>query len=148
MTSRKRSGSGSKRQFKEKVVQIYETILKGEDIGPSSLSWEEFFLLKPKLTNLETEILKLSVEQLQTTKPNLNELFTQCIEILADNTSIRAAYGLQTLCGFLHAVFKKLGESQAENNIQAIEFLSSFDNYVNNIQKLLDFCQMFLEGKI
>jgi hypothetical protein len=28
MTSRKRSGSGSKRQLKEKVVQIYESFFK------------------------------------------------------------------------------------------------------------------------
>ncbi|CAG9769602.1 unnamed protein product [Ceutorhynchus assimilis] len=147
MTSRKRSGSGSKRQFKEKVVQIYETILKGEEIRSNNpLPWEEFFLLKPKLTTFETEILKLSTEQLQAAKPNLNELFSQCIEILADNTSIRAAYGLQTLCGFLHSIFRKFGDGQTESNIQAIEFLSGFDNYVSYLQKLLDFCQVFLEG--
>lgn len=146
MTSRKRSGSGSKRLFKEKVVQIYETILKGEEIGPNNpLSWEEFFLLKPKVTTLESEIQKLSVEQLQAIKPNLNELFTHCIEILVQRTSIRAAYGLQTLAAFLHAIFKKLSENQADN-VQAIEFLSGFENYVKNVQKMLDFCQDFLEG--
>ncbi|ERL86513.1 armadillo-like helical domain-containing protein 3 [Dendroctonus ponderosae] len=148
MASRRRSGSGSKRQFKEKVVQIYETILKGEEIGPNNpLFWEEFFLLKPKLAVLEAEILKLSPEQLQLAKPNLNDLFAQCIAILADNASIRAAYGLQTLCGFLHTIFKKLGETQADNNVQAIEFLAGFDSYVANIQKLLDFCHLFLEGE-
>ncbi|XP_066255047.1 armadillo-like helical domain-containing protein 3 [Euwallacea similis] len=146
MTSRKRSGSGSKRQFKEKVVQIYETILKGEEIGGGNPQfWEDFFLLKPKLTILETEILKFTPEQLQSAKSNLSELFTQCVKILADNTSIRAAYGLQTLCGFLHGVFKRLGDQ--ESSLQAIEFLSSFDNYAVNIQKLLDYCQCFLEGE-
>ncbi|KAL1491560.1 hypothetical protein ABEB36_012138 [Hypothenemus hampei] len=144
MSSRKRSGSGSKRQFKEKVVQIYETILKGEELD--NLSWEEFFLLKPKLSNLECELLKITAEQLQVAKPNLNELFSQCIEILANNTSVRAAYGLQTLCGFLYAIFKKLADAQGTNHIQAIEFLSGFDNYAGNVQKLLDYCQLFLEG--
>ncbi|XP_050295406.1 armadillo-like helical domain-containing protein 3 isoform X2 [Anthonomus grandis grandis] len=151
MAARKRSGSGSKRQFKEKVVQIYETILKGEELGPNnSFSWDEFFLLKPKLTTLESEIMKLSLEQLQAAKPNIMEVFTQCIHVLANNTGIRAAYGMQTLCGVLHAIFKKLGESQGQgekdNIILAIDFLSGSENYVHNIQKLLDFCQLFLEG--
>ncbi|KAF7270657.1 hypothetical protein GWI33_016378 [Rhynchophorus ferrugineus] len=145
--SRKRSGSGSKRQLKEKVVQIYETILKGEDIGSNTnFSWDEFFLLKPKVTSLENEIQKLSFEQLLAPKSNLNELFTHCIEVLSQTNSVRAPYALQTLCAFLHAVFKKYGENQATNNVQAIEFLSGFDNYAKNIQKLLDYCQIFLEG--
>lgn len=149
MTSRKRSGSGSKRQFKEKVVQIYETILKGEELGANNpLFWEEFFLLKPKLTVLEAEILKLSLDQIQAAKPNLNQLFYQCITILGDDTSIRAAYGLQTLCGLLYAIFKRLSDNQSDTSLQAIEFLSSFDNYVSHIQKLLDYCQVFLEGQL
>ncbi|KAH1022381.1 hypothetical protein HUJ04_011794 [Dendroctonus ponderosae] len=121
MASRRRSGSGSKRQFKEKVVQIYETILKGEEIGPNNpLFWEEFFLLKPKLAVLEAEILKLSPEQLQLAKPNLNDLFA---------------------CRLF------AGQTQVDNNVQAIEFLSGFDSYVANIQKLLDFCHLFLQGR-
>ncbi|XP_030765514.1 armadillo-like helical domain-containing protein 3 [Sitophilus oryzae] len=145
--SRKRSGSGSKRQFKEKVVQIYETILKGEDLASNNpLSWDEFFLLKPKVTNLENEIHKITFEQLQAAKLNLNELFTNCIEVLSQGNTIRAPYGLQTLCALLHGIFKKFSENQPASNVHAIEFLSGFDNYAENIQKLLEFCQTFLIG--
>ncbi|XP_057664352.1 armadillo-like helical domain-containing protein 3 [Diorhabda carinulata] len=143
MSARKRSGSGSKRQFKEKVVQIYECLLKGDDVSQqNTLFWEEFFLLKPKVATIENEIQKLSVEQLQIAKNNINLLFNQCIEIL-DQQNIRAAYGLLTLCALLHSIFKKGLDSQ----IDAIEFLMGFENVALKTQKLLKICQSFLEGE-
>ncbi|CAG9858277.1 unnamed protein product [Phyllotreta striolata] len=142
MSTRKRSGSGSKRQFKEKVVQIYECLLKGEDVSHhNALFWEEFFLLKPKVATIENEIQKLSLEQLQAAKQNINILFSQCIEIL-DQQNIRVAFGLLTLSAVLHAIFKKGLDGQ----IDAVEFLMGFENLVPKLQKLLKMCQSFLEG--
>lgn len=147
MTTRKRSGSGSKRQFKEKVVQIYECLLKGEDVSNQNiLFWEEFFLLKPNITTLENEILKISTEQLQTAKQNINILLNQCIVILDQRDqqhSIRVAYGFLTLCVVLHSLFRKSMESQ----LDAMELLSGCDNFAVKIQKLLNVCQNYLEGK-
>ncbi|KAG5894079.1 hypothetical protein JTB14_003936 [Gonioctena quinquepunctata] len=143
MTTRKRSGSGSKRQFKEKVVQIYECLLKGEDVSHQNvLFWDEFFLLKPKVVTIENEIQKLSLEQLQAAKQNINLLFSQCIEILDQQHSIRVAYGMLTLCALLNAIFKKSLDTQ----IDVIEFFTGFDNLANKIQKLLSICQSYLEG--
>ncbi|XP_018578571.1 UPF0668 protein C10orf76 homolog [Anoplophora glabripennis] len=143
MGTRKRSGSGSKRQFKEKVVQIYECLLKGEDVSQNELFWDEFFLLKPKVTNIENEIQKMSVEQLQTAKQNINLLYSHCIEVLDQQHNIRVAYGLLTLCALLHAIFKKALDTQ----IDVIEFLTGFDNLETNTQKLLNICQTYLEGE-
>ncbi|XP_023022641.2 armadillo-like helical domain-containing protein 3 isoform X1 [Leptinotarsa decemlineata] len=144
MTTRKRSGSGSKRQFKEKVVQIYECLLKGEDVSHQNvLFWDEFFLLKPKVITIENEIQKLSTEQLQLAKQNINLLFNQCIEILDQQHSIRFAYGMLTLCALLYAIFKKSSDTQMD----AIEFLTGFDNIMVKIQKLLSICQTQLEGE-
>lgn len=82
MTSRKRSGSGSKRP-KEKVVYIYELLFRGEDPIKNNIEfWNEFFLLQPNIDCLESEIMKLTTEQLATVKYNINLLFTQCIEML------------------------------------------------------------------
>ncbi|XP_060523936.1 armadillo-like helical domain-containing protein 3 [Cylas formicarius] len=145
MSGRKRSGSGSstKRQFKEKVVQIYETILRGEDIDQSNiLFWDEFFLLKPKVVNIDNEIQKMNLEQLQIARKNLNDLFSHCIDILQQQ-NIRAAYGLITLSALLHAIFKKAAEFQFDPT----EFLScSFDDFIKKIQALLRFCLECLEG--
>ncbi|KAJ8952699.1 hypothetical protein NQ318_021015 [Aromia moschata] len=143
MTTRKRSGSGSKRQFKEKVVQIYECLFKGEDVSHhNALFWDEFFLLKPKVANIENEVQKMTVDQLQNAKQNINLLFSHCVEILDQQNNIRVAYGMLTLCSLLHAIFKKA----LDNQIDAIEFLSGFDNLVIKIQKLLIICQSYLEG--
>lgn len=144
MTTRKRSGSGSKRQFKEKVVQIYECLLKGEDISNHNVQfWKEFFLLKPKVATIENEIQKMSVEQLQVAKQNINLLFNQCIETLDQQQGIRVAYGLLTLCALVHAIFKKSLDTQ----LDAIEMLTGFDNMIVKIQNLLNICQTYLEGK-
>ncbi|KAJ8921661.1 hypothetical protein NQ315_010570 [Exocentrus adspersus] len=144
MTTRKRSGSVSKRQFKEKVVQIYECLLKGDDVSHhNELFWDEFFLLKPKVVTIESEIQKMSLEQLQNAKQNISLLYSRCIEVLDQQHNIRISYGLLTLCALLHAIFKKALDSQ----IDVIEFLSGFDNLVSNTQKLLNFCHIYLEGE-
>lgn len=84
MSSRKRSGSGSKRP-KEKVVYIYEMLLRPEFEDPAKNNvefWNEFSLLQPNVEVLETELNKLSFEQLLALKRNINLLFTQSIDLL------------------------------------------------------------------
>lgn len=84
MSSRKRSGSGSKRP-KEKVVYIYEMIFRTDFKEPTKSNpefWHEFFLLQPNVESLENEITKLSCEQLIALKGNINSLFCRCIEML------------------------------------------------------------------
>ena len=54
MSVRKRSGSGGKRALKEKVVEVYEGLFRGEQVAVGNSNyWEEFFLLKPKMAVLE-----------------------------------------------------------------------------------------------
>lgn len=84
MSSRKRSGSGSKRP-KEKVVYIYEMLLRPDFEDPiknNSEFWNEFFLLQPNVETLENELTKLSFDQLIALKRNINLLFSQSIELL------------------------------------------------------------------
>lgn len=84
MSSRKRSGSGSKRP-KEKVVYIYEMIFKSDFEDPTKTNaefWQEFFLLQPNVECLESEMTKLSCELLIQLKENINLLFCRCIEML------------------------------------------------------------------
>lgn len=84
MSSRKRSGSGSKRP-KEKVVYIYEMIFRLDFGDPTKTNpefWYEFFLLQPNVESLENEITKLSCEQVIGLKKNINLLFCQSIELL------------------------------------------------------------------
>lgn len=83
MTSRKRSGSGSSKRPKEKVVYIYELFLRGEDPTiNSSEFWNEFFLLQPNVDALENEITKLTSEQFSMVKKNLTMIFQKCIDML------------------------------------------------------------------
>lgn len=102
MATRKRSGSGSKRHLKEKVVQIYESFFRGEDLTTDNPTfWDEFFLLKPKIPQLEAEIHKLSVEQLMNMKESMNLLVFQCIEMLGQEHHIRYTLFMYFLTLFL-----------------------------------------------
>ena len=54
MSVRKRSGSGGRKALKEKVVEVYEGLFRGDQIAVGNSNyWEEFFLLKPKIAVLE-----------------------------------------------------------------------------------------------
>lgn len=144
MTTRKRSGSGSKRQLKEKVVQIYELFFKGEDLAKANPSfWDEFFLLKPKVVYLEAEIQKITPEQFGSVRENINSLFIQCIETLGHEHNIRVVYSMQTLCALVHAVYRK---TTAESGYDVISLLMGFEAAEENMQALLHHCHNFLTG--
>ncbi|PNF13866.1 UPF0668 protein C10orf76 [Cryptotermes secundus] len=145
MTSRKRSGSGSKRQLKEKVVQIYELFFKGEDpsLGNPNF-WDELFLLKPKVSSLEAEIQKLNGEQLIAIKENISALFKHCIATLGHEHHIRVVYALQTLCAVIHSIYKK---TSAEFGFDVINILMGFEVADQMMQMLLDHCSNFLTGE-
>ncbi|XP_060801499.1 armadillo-like helical domain-containing protein 3 [Amyelois transitella] len=146
MATRKRSGSGSKRHLKEKVVQIYESFFRGEDLTSDNPTfWDEFFLLKPKIPQLEAEILKLSVEQLMNMKESINLLVSQCIEMLGQEHHIRLVYALQTLSALLITMYQRVGQDSSLN-IKAI--LIGTDNADVKMQKLFEHCSTILSGDV
>ncbi|RZF43949.1 hypothetical protein LSTR_LSTR006757 [Laodelphax striatellus] len=144
MISRKRSDSGSKRPLKEKVVQIYESFFKGEDLAARNPNfWDELFLLKPKPQQLEAEIMKLQGDQLLAIKDNMNMLFSQCIETLGHEHTIRVIYALQTLCAVVSSFYKRaLGDC----GFNVINILVGFDEAEERMRMLLYHCNNFLSG--
>ncbi|XP_046977824.1 armadillo-like helical domain-containing protein 3 [Vanessa cardui] len=146
MATRKRSGSGSKRHLKEKVVQIYESFFRGEDLTSDNPTfWDEFFLLKPKIPQLEAEIQKLSVEQLTNLKDNINLLVLQCIEMLGQEHHIRLVYALQTFSAILTTMYQR-AEQDATFNIKTT--LLGTDTANAKMQKLLEHCSTVLSGDV
>lgn len=146
MTTRKRSGSGSKRQLKEKVVQIYESFFRGEDLSANNpMFWDELFLLKPKVSHLENEVQKITPEMLGSVKDNINTLFSQCVDTLGHEHNIRIMYAMQTLCALVHATYRK---TTADSGFDIISLLIGFEHATQKMQKLLDHCHNFLTGKL
>ncbi|XP_018017084.1 armadillo-like helical domain-containing protein 3 [Hyalella azteca] len=126
MSSKLKGGGVRRGQLKEKVVQMYEELLHpaihpsfSPSMGtpslpnksPASRFWEDFFLLRPKLSALEGEINRLSVEQLAALKPNLNGLFAECVgtlnNALQPSHTIRSINAMLTLCGLIRGVYRK-----------------------------------------
>ncbi|CAG9136371.1 unnamed protein product [Plutella xylostella] len=136
MSMRKRSGSGSKRHLKEKVVQIYESFFRGEDLTSDNPTfWDEFFLLKPKIPQLEAEIQKLSSEQLFNMKEQINLLVAQCIEMLGQEHHIRLVFALQTLSALLITMYQKAAQDPTLN-LKAVLIGTEHANM--RMQKLLE----------
>ena len=78
-----------KRAFKEKIVQLYESLFRGEQLATGNLNfWEEFFLLKPKMAVLEAEIGRLGADQLAGMRDNLNMLFHECVAHLSHSHQV------------------------------------------------------------
>ncbi|XP_046658761.1 armadillo-like helical domain-containing protein 3 [Homalodisca vitripennis] len=141
MASRKRSGSGSKRQLKEKVVQIYESFFRGEDLSRTNANvWDELFLLKPKINYFEAEMQKLNGDQLILIQDNLHMLFAQCIDTLGHEHSIRVVYALQTLCAIVNSTYRKC-QNDAMNLLMGIHAAEK------RMQQLLNHCNSILSGE-
>ncbi|XP_041979740.1 armadillo-like helical domain-containing protein 3 [Aricia agestis] len=146
MAMRKRSGSGSKRHLKEKVVQIYESFFKGEDLTSSNPTfWDEFFLLKPKIPQLEAEMQKLTAEQMVNMKENINLLVSQCIEMLGQEHHIRLVYALQTFSAILTTIYDRVRQ---DASINMKHVLLGTDNANIRMQKLLEHCSTILSGDV
>ncbi|CAK1555338.1 unnamed protein product [Leptosia nina] len=146
MATRKRSGSGSKRHLKEKVVQIYESFFRGEDLTSDNPTfWDEFFLLKPKIPQLEAEIQKLTPDQLTNMEDNINLLVIQCIEMLGQEHHIRLVYALQTFSALLTTMYQRVAQDPSIN-IKTI--LLGTENPNSKMQKLLEHCNSVMSGDV
>ncbi|TNN05173.1 UPF0668 protein C10orf76 isoform 2 [Schistosoma japonicum] len=97
-----------KSSLKEKVLQVYDKLFQGQDITQGRAEfWDDFFLLKPNLKCLSAHFEKTCVEDLVRLKPQLNRLFTQCLQTAHyDGHRIRVANAIQTLDCLLSGVYK------------------------------------------
>jgi hypothetical protein len=133
MATRKRSSSGSKRP-KEKVVYIYELMLRGEDFSSRDrISMDEFFLLAPNPIVFEAEILKLNEADLMAAKQNLNLLFSEAINMLSSEHPKRVQNALVTLITLFHSSFHH-------------NFIQNFPDIEAQMKMLINHCGNFLQS--
>ncbi|XP_043268628.1 armadillo-like helical domain-containing protein 3 isoform X1 [Venturia canescens] len=146
MAMRKRSGSGSKRQHKGKLVPIYESFFRGEDLTLAHPNfWNELFLIKPMVPHIENEILRMNIEQLNASRENLNSLVSHCVDTLIDEHPFRVVYALQTLAAVVQSMYKKA--SQGDCGFNLIDILVGFDSVEKRMTTLMQHCNTFLTGE-
>ncbi len=147
-STRKRSGSGGassglssglvgKGAFKEKIVQMYDVLLRGEDPRRSSAFgdtfWAEFFLVRPKMAVLEAELSKVAgPDASPALRVNLNALFEECLRNLGEEHHIRVVYALQTLCGLVRAVAKR-----QPGGVDLVDLVVGLDHAERRMQRLV-----------
>ncbi|CAG0914518.1 unnamed protein product [Notodromas monacha] len=136
-----------RKSFKEKIVQYYEALFRGEDpsIGNASF-WDEFFLLKPKISFFESEIGKFSGEQLVSSKPILNRIFSRCVSTLEIDQALpqnqfRTINAVITLSGLIHSVNLK---TSLNHGFDTVDLLMGFQESEGLMKTLLDKINEFL----
>lgn len=160
-----------KTHLKEKILQMYELLWKPEDPRQSQPAfWDEFFLLRPKIGQLEADVAKLSAEQLHHptaavaatslssssssscggVRANLQALFGECVANLAHEHHIRVVYALQTLCGLVKAAMKRQnGPGNAygtPHGLDPVSLLMGAEGAETRMQKLIAHLNDFLTG--
>ncbi|OXU25819.1 hypothetical protein TSAR_007528 [Trichomalopsis sarcophagae] len=146
MATTKGSDSISKRQYKGKFVTMYESLFRGEDVTVIYPNfWNELFLIKPIISHIENEILKLNDESLLQCKKNINLLVSHCIDSLADENAYRIVYSIQTLSVILSSLYKKV--NQNENNLNLIETAFGAGNVDDRMAALIQHSNLFLTGE-
>ncbi|XP_074640845.1 armadillo-like helical domain-containing protein 3 [Tubulanus polymorphus] len=139
-----RKGSSSKRPLKEKIVQIYEALFKGEDPSDGNVNfWDELFLLRVNSQYIESEFEKLDGAQLITLKDNINVLFFHCVKIFKTDHPIRIVNAAQTICSLIRGIFsKRLGNY----GFDVINILIGFEAAEGQMQSLIESLHRFLTG--
>ena len=125
-----------KAALKEKIVQMYDVMFRHNEDPEKvfgSAFWSEFFLLRPKIVVMEEIINKLSGEAVMQCKTNINALFGNCVENLSEDHHIRVVYALQTLCGLVKAVIKKVNTS----GYDLVNLLIGFEEAEIRMQSLI-----------
>eukprot|EP00111_Clytia_hemisphaerica_P009971 TCONS_00029172-protein len=125
-----------KKNFKEKIIILYDAIFNGDDIAASYPDlWNEIFLLKVNVTYLEQLIAGKSGDALVKIKNNVNEFTSRCCTALKEEHQIKILNALQTLCAVMQSLFKK-----KFNNFgyDVIDILIGFDSANDVMQRLLE----------
>lgn len=132
-----RPGGQTKVPLKEKIVQIYEALFRGENpaLGNSNF-WDELFLLRVNPTCFQNEFDQLDGDALVQLKDMLNELFFQCVRHIStfEDSPIRIVSAIQTLCCLIRGMFSKSPSS----GFDVINVLIGFDKAQRRMKLLVD----------
>merc|ERR1712136_12296 len=130
--------SNPRRNLKGKIVILYEQLFRGEDPSEGNPNfWDEFFLLRVNLVQIEKEFDKLNEQQILALKGTFNTLFQKCIISLKseEENLIRMTNAMLTLNGLIKGVYRK---AQGDYGFDLIDLLVGFDHAEVQMQLLVD----------
>uniref|UniRef100_A0A8C9ST27 Armadillo like helical domain containing 3 n=1 Tax=Scleropages formosus TaxID=113540 RepID=A0A8C9ST27_SCLFO len=131
-----RKSSASRKPLKEKVVLMYDEIFGLEDPAKNNPRfWEELFLMKVNLEYLEGKLESLDGDEVMKIKDNINSLFHNCIQALAEEHQIKVVNALQTLCALLRGVHQR---NKSTSGFDIINMLMGFDKAELRMKALME----------
>ncbi|KAJ8670612.1 hypothetical protein QAD02_001871 [Eretmocerus hayati] len=146
MAARKRSESGTKRQYRGKCIAMYDSIFKGEDLIASNPNfWSELFLIKPSIAHIENEIARLNEESLAQCKQNINLLVSHCIDALNDENAYRIVYSMQTLSAILQSMYRKVNHN--DKSLDFVDTAFGHTNIEERMTTLIQYSHLYLTGE-
>ncbi|XP_015791968.1 UPF0668 protein C10orf76 homolog [Tetranychus urticae] len=143
MTPPSISRTAKKRDLKEKIVSIYENLLKHQaksnlvvDLVNNEAYWDEFFLLRANPKAMIDLLVELNYEELIESKNLINLLFTQSAITLNCDNYIRIANALVTLLTLSRTI---LGSTKikVENQLDILIGKSDLEIKINLVSSKL-----------
>lgn len=135
-----------KRKYRGKFLIMCDNIFSGEDVTLTYPNfWNEFLLIKPYYSYVESEIMKLDQESLTRCKKNLNILMSHCVDALNDENGYKIIHSVQTISVVLFSLFKKLSEESV--SLDLLEVLFGVDGVDEKMTNLIKHANSFLNGE-
>ncbi|KAF9406786.1 hypothetical protein BGZ94_002955 [Podila epigama] len=108
-----RPQTGQKMKLKEKIVEIYDMFLRGQDPAMAQgkdpdVFWNELFLLKVNAEYLSSSLRATSEDQLLAIKDGINSIFLHAVRTMRDPLSQRRLHAMQTGLSHADLVFRTL----------------------------------------
>ncbi|CAB0038225.1 unnamed protein product [Trichogramma brassicae] len=127
MASKKRE-FGANRSYKGKLLTMYESLFRAEDDSFIHANfWNEFFLIKPEVSYLENEIIRLNDENLSKCKSRI------------------LVYAMHTLSAIMFTLYKKA--NQPEKPIDFVDIAFGADNVQERMTLFVQHSNNFLTGE-
>ena len=137
---------GANRSYKGKLLTMYESLFRADDDSfIHSNFWNEFFLIKPEVSYIENEIIRLNEESLIKCKPRIRLLVSHCIEALGDDNGYRVVYAMHTLSAITFILYKKVNLNDKLYNFVDIAFGS--ENVQEKMTNFIHHSNNFITGE-
>ncbi|KAF2666877.1 DUF1741-domain-containing protein [Microthyrium microscopicum] len=124
--------------FQPKIVRLYESLFKEEEISKSDGFWQEFFLLKPDPKNLRSILSGLSADDLLHFQAHPQEFVLRSLSRVRANLEPADENALETLTVFLTSVLSKRYTNPSSDIISILAGLHDADAVFSDLVTTLD----------
>ncbi|KAL2109746.1 hypothetical protein VUR80DRAFT_2074 [Thermomyces stellatus] len=124
--------------FQPKVVQLYESLFKGDDPEKSDGFWTEFFLLRPDRAALKWILDELSPADILQLDVQTRDLFRRAVTAVKSGRNGADVHALETLSVFFSCVLSKKYAHPSSDIISVLAGIDAVDAALTDFVATMD----------